>query len=74
MERKHLPTEPPLLSDRRPIDFAQIKRDADELAKLAQSLPPDIEHVASGRLPKDLSQKLKRIEKLSKHLRMLLSP
>jgi hypothetical protein len=44
------------------------------LAALAQSVPPDIDQTAKGILPKDLGQKLKRIEKLAKQLRGQLSP
>jgi hypothetical protein len=50
-------------------DINQLQHDADELARLAQSIPPDIGSVANGALPKDILEKLKRIEKLSKHLR-----
>ena len=49
-------------------DPAQLKRDADELAKLAITVPADVEQAGKGVLPKDLKDKLKRIEKLSKRL------
>lgn len=52
-----------------PESVAEMRRDADELAKLAQAIPAEIEEVAKGQLPKDLSARLKRIEKLSKSLR-----
>lgn len=72
-----LPTDQPQQVEarlqRRPLDAAQLKRDAAELAKLAQSIPPEIEQVGKGRLPKDLNGQLKRIEKLSKQLRRELS-
>ena len=42
---------------------------ARSLAELAQSIPADIAQFNNGVLPKDLSEKLKRIEKLSKTLR-----
>jgi hypothetical protein len=51
------------------LDTLQLQRDAKELLELSQSLQPDIDHVAHGILPKDTIEKLKRIEKLSKHLR-----
>ncbi len=60
-------------SGQRQVDPAQLKREADELAKLAQSIPGEIEQIAGGRLPKDLNEQLKRIEKLSKNLRRQLS-
>ena len=56
-------------SPQRRIDTAQLQREAEELSSLAQSIPPDIGSVAKGALPKDVLEKLKRIEKLSKHLR-----
>ncbi len=47
----------------------QLQRDADELMALTQSIPADIDTVNRGLLPKDVTDKLKRIEKLSKQLR-----
>jgi hypothetical protein len=52
----------------------QLQRDAKELATLAESVPADIERVSRGVLPKDLNERLKKIEKLSKRLREELSP
>lgn len=62
--------EPPQnLARRRPRELQQY---ADQLAQLAQSIPADIERVNQGILPKDLAEKLKKIEKLSKRLRSQL--
>jgi hypothetical protein len=58
----------------RTIDVGKLKHDADELAALAQSIPPDVDQTARGVLPKDLGAKLKRIEKLAKQLRSQLNP
>lgn len=66
------PLEPPLLASRR-VDPVELQRQADELAKLAQSVPADVDQVAKGVLPKDIVGKLKQIEKLSKSLRSKLS-
>ena len=55
-------------------DAAQLKREADELAKLAQAVPPQVEKLANGELPRDLIDGLKRIEKLSKKLRRQIGP
>jgi hypothetical protein len=66
------PLDPPVLSYSSP-DPAKLKREADELAQLSAGLPSDLAHVAHGQLPKDLCEKLKRIEKLAKHLRSELS-
>ena len=52
-----------------PVHSAQLQRDAQELARLAQLIPSEIHQVESGLLPKDLDGQLKRIEKLSKQLR-----
>jgi hypothetical protein len=51
------------------LDPLQLQREARELSDLARSLPVDIDHVNQGLLPKDIIEKLKRIEKLSKRLR-----
>lgn len=51
------------------LDPAELTKEARELMQLAQSIPLDIEHVNRGVLSKDVAEKLKRIEKLSKHLR-----
>jgi hypothetical protein len=56
------------------VDSVQLQREARELLELSQSLQPDIESVRHGLLPKDAIVKLKRIEKLSKHLRGELAP
>jgi hypothetical protein len=56
------------------IDALQLQREARELLELSQSLQPDIESVNHGMLPKDTIDKLKRIEKLAKHLRGEITP
>ena len=58
----------------KPADPAQLQRDAKELASLAQLIPPEVEQLKAGRLPKDLDGQLKRIEKLSKQLRREITP
>ena len=68
--------QPPVVvhGDRQhPPDLARMKKQADELAKLAQSISPDIDKVGKGQLPKDLMVRLKRIDKLSKQLRREVS-
>src|SRR5260370_39966 len=66
------PLDPPLIETPGP-DPAKLKQEADELAQLSAGIPPDLARVAHGQLPKDLADKLKRIEKLAKHLRNELS-
>ena len=58
----------------RRVDLVQLQRDADDLARTAQTIPVDVANVRRGVLPKDTLQKLKQIEKLSKHLRNELNP
>jgi hypothetical protein len=63
---------PPSPPPRRKVDFSKLRSEADELASLAQSIPPDVDRVRQGVLAKDLASRLKRIEKLSKHLQSQL--
>jgi hypothetical protein len=58
----------------RHVDLVQLQKDADDLARTAQTIPSDVASVRKGMLPKDIIQKLKQIEKLSKHLRTQLNP
>ena len=58
----------------RHVDLAQLQREAEDLARTAQSIPSDVANVRKGTLPKDVIEKLKQIEKLSKHLRTELNP
>ncbi len=64
---------PPPLYQRSPADLAKLKHDADELASLAQSIPSSLDQTRKGMLPKDLIERLKRIEKLAKQLRSQVS-
>jgi hypothetical protein len=64
---------PPPSVQRTPVDPAKLKRDADELASLAASVPSAVNQTTMGMLPKDLDQKLRRIEKLAKQLRSQIS-
>jgi hypothetical protein len=82
--RNHFPTPPepldPTTTEKAPatsshhIDLAQLQRDADDLARTAQTIPSDVASVRKGMLPKDVIEKLKQIEKLSKRLRTALNP
>lgn len=65
---------PPPTSKQARTDVAKLRREADELAQLAQTIPADISSIQQGLLPKDTSEKLKQIEKLSKHLRSEIAP
>jgi hypothetical protein len=59
---------------KRRIDPVGLQREADDLARTAQTIPSDVANVRRGTLPKDTIEKLKEIEKLSKRLRSELNP
>jgi len=63
---------PPPSTPRATTDLARLNQEAIELASIAQTIPPDLASIQKGMLPKDIIQKLKQIEKLSKHLRSQL--
>ena len=67
-------TVPPPTRQQSSVDFAKVKSDADELVILSQSIHSGIDDVGKGMLPKDLIEKLKQMEKLSKRLRNELAP
>jgi hypothetical protein len=67
-------TVPPPTRQQSSADFAKVKSDADELVILSQSIHSGIDDVGKGMLPKDLIEKLKQMEKLSKRLRNELAP
>jgi hypothetical protein len=56
------------------VDPAQLEREAKELLDLSQSLQADIESLNHGLHPKDTLEKLKRIQKVAKHLRGEIAP
>jgi hypothetical protein len=56
------------------VTAGQVLQQADELVTLAQQVRLDAEHAMQGLLAKDVKDKLKRIEKLSKRLREELTP
>ncbi len=64
----------PQATSKKQLDTEQLKGQANELAKLATAVPADIERVRNGMLPKDLRDRLRRIENLSKQLRRELYP
>lgn len=65
---------PPPAQQTRSVDSTKLKRDADELAALAASIPSAVDQTTHGLVPNDLMEKLKRIEKLSKRLRNEINP
>ena len=65
---------PPPTTQRAHLDVAKLVQEADELARIAQTIPADVASIQKGKLPKDVIEKLKQIEKLSKHLRSQINP
>jgi hypothetical protein len=61
--------EPPLEPRARTVSGDKLKLQASEIAQLSAELPSQLSLVSRGSIPKDLADKLKRIEKLAKHLR-----
>ncbi len=68
------PLEAPLESRSHQINFDQVNAETQELRRLADGLPLQIDQVTKGQIPKDLGENLKRIEKLAKHLRSEITP
>jgi hypothetical protein len=64
------PTNPPKVK----LDPAQLQHEAQELLDLSQSVKLDIASLNQGLRPKDTAEKLKRIQKLAKHLRSEIGP
>jgi hypothetical protein len=68
---------PPTVTRKGPqprINAARAKEEASELAKLVQTIPPDVDKATKGQLPQDLAARLKQIEKLAKQLRRDIAP
>jgi hypothetical protein len=65
---------PPPITLQPHFDLVRLGQQADELARIAQTIPPDVASIQEGKLPKDIIEKLKQIEKLSKRLRSQIKP
>jgi hypothetical protein len=65
---------PPPTTQRAHLDVAKLVQEAGELARIAQTIPPDVASIQKGKLPKDVIEKLKQIEKISKRLRSQINP
>lgn len=51
-----------------------VKQEAQDLSELSSSIQDDLQKLQKGMLTKDLHEKLKRLEKLAKHLRQDVEP
>ena len=56
------------------IDFAKAQQQAADLNELARTVQIEVDQAAQGKLPKDLPEKLKQMERMSKKLRAELFP
>jgi phage terminase Nu1 subunit (DNA packaging protein) len=65
MQNEH-DSAPPI---RRSVNSINLQNQANQLADLAASVPQGVQKANKGLLEKDLIQRLKQIEKLSKQLR-----
>jgi hypothetical protein len=61
--------EPPRDTDMQAMRLQTIHDDAEQLSALSSSLQSDLKQLQNGKLTKDLTENLKKIEKLSKRLR-----
>jgi len=59
----------PQKGTKRTVDVTELKKQANEVVALSEALPAQIEQIGNGKLPKELIENLKKIEKLSKHIR-----
>ena len=73
-EVNNAPNEAPLPPLPRQLNIKQIQGEAAELAQLSAGIPERIDYVSKGKMPKDLNDQLKRIEKLAKHMRGEIYP
>jgi len=73
-KRMNAPLDPPVFSPGKNVDLARLHNEAAELARLSAAIPAQVDQVNKGQIPKDLSDQLKRIEKLAKHLRSEIMP
>ena len=73
-KQSNQPIEPPMKMGSRKLNVEQAKQEADELKKLADGVPAQIEQGTKNQYPKDLNDNLKRIERLAKHLRSEVTP
>ena len=67
-----VPLDSPIVFARNSADPAKLQQDAEELARLSAAIPAQISNVGQ-KLPKNLNDQLKQIEKLAKRLRSEIS-
>ena len=67
-------TVPPAELDAKAARLQTMHQDAEALSALSVSLYPDLQQLRKGLLAKDIGEKLKKMEKLSKKLRRDVEP
>jgi len=67
-----IPLDPAAVSTKKTADPMQLQQDAEELARLSAAISAQIKDI-NHKLPKDLNDQLKQIEKLAKRLRSEIS-
>jgi hypothetical protein len=74
VEAHQIPLDPPNGPLPAKLDPVKLRQEADELSHLAESVSADVSQVLQGKMPKEMTDKLKQIEKLSKRLRAEVTP
>jgi hypothetical protein len=59
----------PQQATKKTVDVTELKTNANELVTMSQALSAQLDQIGNGKYPKDLIDNLKKIEKLSKHIR-----
>jgi hypothetical protein len=67
--RTNQPLEPPLEARAKEVTREKLQAEGAELRNLSAEICSKLNLVAKGQLPSDTAEKLKRIEKIAKHLR-----
>lgn len=63
MDDSRVPTKQAPAAATPRTDLAQAQREADDLARVAQTIPADVTKIREGMLPKDVIEKLKRTKR-----------
>ena len=68
------PLPPPIQTASRTAKPADLKSEAAQIQALANSVADQVDQLNKGMMSKDLSENLKKLEKLAKHLRSEITP
>jgi len=67
-------SDPTHQTTRHVVNIKEVRQDAKDLASIADSIPAQVEQIAKGELPASLAENLRKIERLSKHIRTEVAP